>query len=335
MAVLTASTPPVINKRPLACVRPGRDTSPTRLLILDSKGRIVHGNQDWFRLVEELQLTGANYQVGGDYPAACRAGWGRNIPELQTHGTSVATIMQGANQGPGIVYSFPFAGERRWFCASAIPLQGIPDLGVLVMHHEATGDIQREEKLARQAFFDALTDLPNYALFNNRLNHAIAHSSRSGEPLATMFIDLDDFKLINDTYGHLSGNRVLNDVARRLSGCLRECDTVGRLGGDEFGMLLPGIGTREAATHVADKMLAALAAPFNTHNGQRLHLTASIGIAFYPMDGISLDVLMHRADQAMYYAKETCKGSFHHSTFGFCEACHEPERPGLWQGTLL
>lgn len=315
-----------------ACSRSGRDCSLTSLLILNRAGMIVHGNQEWFQLAEELQLTGPSYRIGGDYLAGCLDGWGKDIPEIRIHGVSIAAIMQGGYQEPAIRYSCQIAGKQRWFSVSSLPLQCIPGEGIVVTHKETTGDVLREETLARQAFFDALTKLPNYALFNDRLNHAIAHSSRSGEPLATMFIDIDDFKSINDTYGHLSGNGVLTDVARRLSACLRECDTVARLGGDEFGMLLPGIGTREAATHVAHKILAALAPPFATHDGQRLQLTASIGIAFYPVDGNSLDTLMHGADQAMYQSKEVCKARLHSSTFGFCEPCHTYQYPSLVVG---
>jgi len=324
MASAAASTLPGMTRHLLSGARPCRENSSTSLLILSRKGRIVHGNPEWFRLAEKLQLTGPAYRPQGDYLAACLDGWGWDIPEIKNHGISVAALMRDGIQPPAIIYPCTIAGERRWFSVAALPLEYLPDTGILVTHNDVTGDILREETLARQAFFDALTELPNYALFNDRLNHAIAQSCRSGEPLATMFIDLDDFKLINDTYGHLSGNRVLSDVARRLTSCLRECDTVGRLGGDEFGMLLPGIGTREAATHVADKIMAALAPFFNTHTGRQIQLTASIGIAFYPMDGISLDTLMHRADQAMYQSKEIGKTRLYRSTFGFCEACRDP-----------
>lgn len=335
MATLTASISPLLGKPSLACSSVGRESSHVRLLILNNEGRIVHANQEWFQQADELQLSAANYQVGGNYLAACRAGWGRDVPEIKMHGDHIAAIMQGENQEPSIYYSYSVAGKLRWFCASAIALSYIPGGGILVMHNEVTGDVEREEKLARQAFFDALTGLPNYALFSDRLHHAIAQSSRSGEALVTMFIDLDDFKLINDTYGHLSGNRVLNDVAHRLSRCLRECDTVGRLGGDEFGVLLPGIGSREVVTQVADKMSAALAPVFYTHDERQLLLTASIGIAFYPRDGYSLETLMHSADQAMYYAKAAGKNGVPRSTVGFCEARHERERPGARQGSLL
>jgi len=325
VANATGLTQQEMNGHWLSGARPFREDSPTGLLILNRKGRIVHANPEWFRLAEELLLTGPAYRLQGDYLAACLDGWGRDIREIKNHGISIASMMRGGNQPSPIVYPGTTPGERRWFSVAALPLERISNAGILVTHNEVTGDVLREEILTRQAFFDALTNLPNYALFKDRLNQAIGHSSRSGEPLATMFIDIDDFKVINDTYGHLSGNRVLSDVARRLSSCLRECDTVGRLGGDEFGMLLPGIGTREAAVCVADKVLAALAPDFTAQDGRKFQLMASIGIAFYPMDGMSLDVLMHGADQAMYQAKETGKLQLHHSTFGFCQTCHEPE----------
>lgn len=308
----------------------GMGDSLTSMLLLDSHGVIVHANPEWFRLVEAMQLAGDGYQAGGDYLAASLSGWGSGLPEIVSHGVSIAAILQGGGQETAAIYSWKIGGERRWFRVSALPLQCLAGSGILVLHCEITADVRFQESLARQAFFDALTDLPNYALFNDRLSQAIVHSSRSGDPLAAMFVDVDEFKAINDTYGHLAGNCVLVEVARRLSGCLRECDTVARLGGDEFGVLLPDMGTRSAAAHVADKMLSALAFPFAIHDGRQFQLTASIGIAFYPEDGMSLDSLMHCADQAMYRSKKLGKNGARHSTCGFCQ----PDRTFIHAGSL-
>lgn len=323
----TALTPPLDSKQTLSCSGEGWATGYAGLLILAADGRIAHGNRDWFRLVEELQLTGANYQAGGDYLAACRSGWGRDIPEVRLFGERVSLIAQGGRQGPDIYCPYAVAGEQRWFRVSAMPLECFAEHAVLVMHNEVTDVVRHKEELTRQAFYDALTGLPNYALFGDRLHHAIAHSKRTGEPLATMFIDLDDFKLINDTYGHLSGNLVLSDVARRLSACLRECDTVGRLGGDEFGMILPGVGNREMASHVVEKVLTALSPFFLTHDEQNIQLTASIGVAFYPMAGHSPEMLMHGADQAMYLAKRSGRRGPVGSIFGVYPAATSDNGP--------
>lgn len=309
-----------------------RESVSTSLLLISQEGRIVHANAAWFRLADALQLSGPNYRLQGDYLLACQGGWGWDLPEIKRHGADLAELMRCADQPPRVLCPVTIAGERRWLSISALPLECISNTGILVMLHEVTDDILREEALAHQAFFDALTDLPNYALFIDRLSHAVSQSSRSGEPLATMIVDIDDFKYINDTYGHLSGNRVLSEVARRLSACLRECDTVARLGGDEFAILLPGIGTPEAAAQVAEKMLAALGPSFLTLDGQAFQLTASIGIALCPLDGTSQDRLMHHADQAMYQAKDAHKLHLDDSTFRLCDSGRHSNRPGAIAG---
>jgi diguanylate cyclase (GGDEF)-like protein len=158
------------------------------------------------------------------------------------------------------------------------------------------------EALKHQALHDALTGLPNRVLFRERLSHAITRSARTGEPLAVLIVDLDDFKHVNDTMGHHNGDSVLRLVADRLVACLRDSDTVSRLSGDEFAILpLDGTDLSAAAT-VAWKVQAALDAPFviGEHSVQ---LSASIGMALVPEHGDNIDDLMRRADLAMYDAK--------------------------------
>jgi len=169
---------------------------------------------------------------------------------------------------------------------------------------------KRAEGVIRHlAYYDALTDLPNRLLFNDRLTIELAHAHRSHRRLAVMFLDLDRFKIINDTLGHPLGDRLLQGVAQRLVGCLREVDTVARLGGDEFMLLLPEITHVEDAAKIAQKILDALKPSFH-FEGQELHITASIGIALYPNDGEDGNTLMKNADTAMYRAKEQGRNSY-------------------------
>lgn len=160
-----------------------------------------------------------------------------------------------------------------------------------------------EEQIAYQAYHDALTGLPNRNLLRDRLNQALAHSVREGEGLAILFLDLDHFKLINDTMGHSVGDWLLRDVAERLKKSVREGDTVARLGGDEFVLLLPGVQISENAARIAQKILDVIDLPMQYQNHE-LFITTSIGISLCPNDGKDAETLLKSADNAMYRAKE-------------------------------
>jgi diguanylate cyclase (GGDEF)-like protein len=166
-----------------------------------------------------------------------------------------------------------------------------------------------EERIRHMANHDPLTQLANRTLFNDRLNLALANAERSGECLAIMYLDLDRFKNINDTLGHPTGDEIIKTVAQRLEEVLRDGDTISRLGGDEFTILLPGIGSERDAAIVASKLLKSMALP-HTVDGREIFITASIGIAIYPNDGLTRDDLIKNADSALYHAKERGRDSF-------------------------
>jgi len=163
--------------------------------------------------------------------------------------------------------------------------------------------------LARSSQHDALTNLPNRLLMLDRLEHAIATSRRHDTRFALLFIDLDNFKRINDTLGHAVGDQVLKLTARRLRSAVRDSDTVSRHGGEEFLVLLPELSAAADAALVAEKLADALAAPGRAGE-HRLHLSASIGIAIFPEDGEDAQTLIGRADAAMYRAKGRGRGRF-------------------------
>ena len=152
------------------------------------------------------------------------------------------------------------------------------------------------------AHHDALTKLPNRTLFADRLSTALALSSRNQVKLAILFIDLDNLKTINDVNGHTSGDAVLVEVARRMQACLRDSDTVARIGGDEFTVLLPDIASEKDAINVAEKIRSTLIAPIDA-DGYSLMTSASIGVAIFPFHGLNATDLMNNADMAMYEAK--------------------------------
>ena len=161
---------------------------------------------------------------------------------------------------------------------------------------------QNETRLRHIAQHDALTDLPNRKLFDERLNAAIVRATREHELLGLLYIDLDHFKCVNDTLGHDLGDRLLNEVAQRIASCVRETDTVGRMGGDEFVVLLTGITSSRQAMIVAEKIQAAMQWPFETLD-EPLSATASIGVSMYHGHG-DAQQLVREADRAMYAAKK-------------------------------
>ena len=168
---------------------------------------------------------------------------------------------------------------------------------------------EAERTINFQAYHDLLTRLPNRALFKDRLNLAVAQAKRSGQQMAVMFLDLDRFKLINDTLGHLYGDELLQQVSQRLQDCLREGDTLARFGGDEFTLLLPQISGRADATVIAKKMIEMMRQPFAIE-GVEVYVTISVGIAMYPHDGTTMDMLVKNADIAMYHIKGRGKNDY-------------------------
>lgn len=168
---------------------------------------------------------------------------------------------------------------------------------------------QREDHIRYQANYDNLTGLPNRTLFLDRLQREVVRAQRQNHRVALMFIDLDRFKWVNDTLGHAAGDDLLRHVASRVQGCLRQSDTVARMGGDEFTAILPDMARGPFAERVASEVLAQLAAPF-TLCGQEVLISGSIGIAIYPDDANTLDELLRNADIAMYRAKSAGRNGY-------------------------
>jgi len=168
---------------------------------------------------------------------------------------------------------------------------------------------QSATQLQYQATHDSLTGLPNRQLFQERLAQALDWASQNEQLVALLFLDLDSFKLVNDTHGHDVGDLLLKAVAQRLTRCLRGSDTVSRLGGDEFTVILPAIPSMQDATRVADKILATLSQPFALQ-GQIIHATSSIGVTVYPEHGKDTESLLKASDAAMYQAKQLGKSMF-------------------------
>ncbi|HUR83221.1 MAG TPA: EAL domain-containing protein [Thermoanaerobaculia bacterium] len=166
-----------------------------------------------------------------------------------------------------------------------------------------------EEQIEYQAYHDGLTGLPNRLLFRDRLTVALAHAKRQDHPLVLMFLDLDRFKIVNDTLGHSLGDELLRAVAVRLRNVLREGDTIARMGGDEFTVLLTDLKDARDAARIAQKLLETVGHPVRVE-GHELYVTTSIGIAVFPNDGDTAELLLKNADSAMYRAKEAGRNSY-------------------------
>ena len=168
---------------------------------------------------------------------------------------------------------------------------------------------EAEARIHYLAHYDALTGLPNRVLFADRLSQALIHARRNEDVVALLFVDLDRFKVVNDTLGHRVGDELLKEISERLQQCMREEDTVSRQGGDEFVILLAKLEFPENAAVVADKILSALSRPMRC-DGHELTVTCSLGIACYPGDGSEPEVLMRNADMAMYRAKNVGRNNY-------------------------
>ena len=190
-----------------------------------------------------------------------------------------------------------------------ISLTAIEGGGMVCVVRDITERTYAEEQIKHLAYHDALTGLPNRLLFKDRLTVALSHAQRDKTRLAVLFLDLDRFKVINDSLGHNIGDQLLQSVANRIQNGLRDSDTVARLGGDEFTLLLPHLARSEDAAPIAQKVLEALRQPFLLE-GREFLITTSIGISLYPEDGTDAETLIKNADTAMYQAKEQGRDNY-------------------------
>ncbi|MBD8532822.1 MULTISPECIES: EAL domain-containing protein [unclassified Massilia] len=293
------------------------DASPDIIYTLDDEGRFTYINDRVGRLLgfQREQLIGQPYQVlvfeddlelanhafnerRGDERAA------RNI-ELRLKCSPRAAVQDPEQEAAVRTISLNASGMYLQDRASDKP--GF--VGTYGVVRDITERKRAEAVISYQAYHDILTDLPNRSLFQDRLGLALIQAKRKKTDLAVMFIDLDRFKLVNDTLGHFKGDQLLQQVARRLKACLREGDTLARQGGDEFTVVLPDLHQHDDAGLVAAKIIDSLQQPFQLDE-HTAHISASIGIAVYPAHGESLDELLRNADTAMYQVKGEGKNGF-------------------------
>lgn len=235
----------------------------------------------------------------------------RFVDLLAARGREIPFIVISSQDDSALAVEMMKRGARDYLVKDTLLLDRLPSVIDRVLDEIDTQQRLRQAELAIQQLsnYDFLTGLPNRILLEDRLNQAIKQALRDGHHLGIMFLDLDQFKQINDTLGHAYGDNLLKQVSRRLEGCLRKSDTVARLGGDDFIIILTGVRQCEHISQVACKILDALSEPLLL-DGHEIFTTASIGIAIYPHDGNDPHQLLKNADIAMYQAKEQGRNAF-------------------------
>lgn len=267
----------------------------------------------------ELDLQGRFYQYHSRHPESMtrtgRALLGKHVSETLPADAAAAVLRalaeaneHGNSSGQQIEISTPKG--PRWYELSAARKgeRTGAKARFIVLSRDITPHKDAEQAIRQLAQYDLLTGLPNRILLNDRIEYMLGRARRTREPFALMFLDLDRFKNVNDSLGHQVGDQLLIDLARRLKSTLREEDTISRLGGDEFIILLPNTDTAGAA-RVAEKLLD-ITAPAYRINQHELTCTASIGIAIYPEDGTTFELLSMCADTAMYRAKKAGRNTY-------------------------
>lgn len=213
-------------------------------------------------------------------------------------------------------------GSWKWVLSRGMLISRDPDgrpLRMIGTHTDITERKNAEALIRQQAFFDTLTGLPNRRMLRERLEQEIRRSRRDGQQLAILFIDLDHFKEVNDTLGHDSGDQLLIEAARRIKQCVRDSDTVARMGGDEFTVILTDISNTDHLEPLLQKILRSMDALFQI-GGEQVFVSASIGITLYPLDGTEIEDLFKNADQALYVAKGEGRNRFSFFTPALQEA---------------
>jgi diguanylate cyclase (GGDEF)-like protein/PAS domain S-box-containing protein len=278
------------------------------ILVVDREGRVVSYNE---RFAQLWRVPAPLLAEGSDDAVLAHV-----ISQVRHPEAFLARVRELYGQSETEAFDTIEFADGRVFDRYSAPhrLDGRP-VGRVWSFRDITERRRAEERIQYQAYHDALTGLPNRLLLHDRLTQALGHAHRLGRLLAVMFVDIDHFKLINDTLGHAVGDRLLQGLAERLVTCVREDDTVARMGGDEFTFVFGGMARPEDAARMAEKVLQAVGQPFPL-DGHDLHITASVGIAVYPADGGDPDSLLQSADAAMYRAKEQGRNNYQLCTPG-------------------
>jgi diguanylate cyclase (GGDEF)-like protein/PAS domain S-box-containing protein len=264
------------------------------IMVTDAQGRILDVNESFTRLTEYPRE-----EVIGKNPSMLQSG--RQDSEFYQ---GMWEQISESGRWAGEIWNRRRSGEvyPEKLSINAVVDDSGKVLNYVGVFSDISGFKESEERLKYLAYHDPLTGLANRVLFRDRVKHAVDSADRNGNKIALLYIDLDHFKTINDTMGHDVGDALLEYVAYRLKGCVRESDTVARMGGDEFTVLLEQLHDREDVMRVAECILKKMTETFSIHNNS-IRIGASIGISCYPHDSVNMESLIRLADSAMYYAK--------------------------------
>ncbi|MBI4969014.1 MAG: diguanylate cyclase [Rhodospirillales bacterium] len=277
------------------------NNSETGIIVTDLRGVIVRANPAFSR------ITGYDARdIVGQPVSILKSG----VQDAQFY----AEMWRGLNENghwEGEIWNRRKSGEvyPEWLRIDAVPDSGGRPMHYVAIFSDITFRKEIEDQLRLQATHDTLTGLPNRYLFTDRLKQSLAQAQRSNTRVALLFVDLDGFKNVNDQYGHSAGDQLLMEVAERLRQLVRASDTVARLAGDEFTVILPGLVRKSDASTVAGKIVESLSLPYALDAGPA-RVSASVGIAFFPDDAQDIDKLIIAADSAMYRVKQGSKNSF-------------------------
>ena len=294
---------------------------PAEIAVLDHNGVILAVNGHWQNFATENGIAPGTMPpqtgVGTNYLSICQGSTGAQMEGALDACAGIAAVLDGTLPSFQQEYPCHSPQEQRWFTMTVTPLAQDGLVGAVITHTNLTERKLMENVVRQLAFYDTLTQLPNRRLLKDRLSQSMAASKRSDFYGALMFLDLDNFKPLNDTHGHDVGDLLLIEVAERLKNCVREMDTVARFGGDEFVVMISELATDQAesteqAALVAEKIRLTLAAPYRltlAHEGQanftvEHHCTASIGVTLFVDHDASQENILKWADLAMYQAKD-------------------------------
>ena len=289
------------------------DALSEHICVIDDTGKVLAVNKAWRTFGAENGGPPAIDWEESNYLDICDRAIESGIEDAYLFAAGLRAVMCGERREFSLEYPCNSPNEERWFIARVTRFTLDGPVRVVISHENITSARLAQSNLIYLAHHDSLTGLPNRVLFYERLQHELMQAERSNWTLAVMFIDLDNFKVINDTLGHAAGDSLLQQASARIIDCLRDNDTVGRLGGDEFGLFLPNLASPQDAALVAEKIMAALSAAFQI-NGAETYVTSSIGITIYPIDGNDADLLVCSADTAMYRAKQQGRNNYQYFT---------------------
>lgn len=281
------------------------DTLAEHVAVISTEGTILLVNEAWRRFGCEHGGVETKVGVAANYFEVCRNATGRTRDEAHAVLSGLEAIANGTLCEFSLEYACPTPTETLWFMVSGKPLGA---LGIIVSHT----NVSQQKRYRAMAYTDPLTGLANRRAFADFITQTLTRAERETQEVALVIADLDGFKKVNDTHGHEAGDELLTAFAKRLRAAFRENDFTARLGGDEFAVVLP-VPSGAALGSMLERCLAHLNQPY-MFGHQALTITASLGVALFPLHGLSRDSLTRSADSALYKAKR-CGGGVSFCTY--------------------